>query len=417
MRYETRWDIVDEHLDAADSLVGLWEASLESARYDLDRVRTGPERRLLAHVDALTVGGEGVADDRLVPCIAEESGAPQVVAAALALLGGGLPHRVDWLLETLAATGEETKAAIVRALGLCDHPQLSACLLAAYRRAREASQRVPLLRALARRQVAVGAELESALRSTDAELVEAALEAAVNGAPRSALRLIESRLDAPEEATQRAALRAGLVLGSRYAWECCVHRAGAGSRDALTMVALVGDGPQHDWLARRVAAGSAAALWAAGFTGRVGCARACLDLLDDEELGPLAGEAFAAITGADPESDPLFEPGDDDDPTGLSRPDAAAVRSWWAANEPRFDARLQYLRGEAFDARTLVCALRSEPMRRREPLALELMIRTRGAAALATSAFTTTQLRQHTRLAGLPRLDRSRPYPRISWAA
>ena len=56
-----RWDIAKEHLDEAAFLRQLWEQSLCSPQYSLAEIAQGPEERMLAHLDALVLGGARVA--------------------------------------------------------------------------------------------------------------------------------------------------------------------------------------------------------------------------------------------------------------------------------------------------------------------------------------------------------------------
>src|SRR5262245_29573732 len=81
---QPRWDILEEHLDEAEFLWGMWEHALRAPNYDLDEVARGPEERLLAHLDGLVAGGPAVAPRLLVPAL--DAREPHRVAAAAAAL-------------------------------------------------------------------------------------------------------------------------------------------------------------------------------------------------------------------------------------------------------------------------------------------------------------------------------------------
>ena len=144
------------------------------------------------------------------------------------------------------------------------------------------------------------------------------------------------------------------------------------------------------------------ALWALGFAGTIEAAEAALGLIDDEELGALAGESFATITGA-PMAGALIKVGqtdntspaeieeDDDAPPpvvkpedDLPAPDGVRVRAWWekakAAKAADGTAALQpgrrYLQGQPLAVGPLRGAVEAGPTWRRRVWALELARRT-----------------------------------------
>jgi len=123
------WDIFEEHLDEAAFLWGQWERALDAANYTLAEVASGPEARLLAHLDALVLGGPEVAEELLLPALAgEEPGL--VAAAAWALVQaepaaheGGVDHQ-DAVIAALVGGGPPASAAIARALRLSPRADL-----------------------------------------------------------------------------------------------------------------------------------------------------------------------------------------------------------------------------------------------------------------------------------------------------
>ncbi|AKI98839.1 Hypothetical protein AA314_00466 [Archangium gephyra] len=139
--------------------------------------------------------------------------------------------------------------------------------------------------------------------------------------------------------------------------------------------------------------------------------------LEHQELAPLAGEAFSAITGLtlqdayvlekreESAQEPLPLEEEDLDADLTPRPEEAlpiphpeAVGAWWRENRGNFTPGQRYLRGRSFSMETLLGELRQGPMRRRHAHALELALRSQGACRLQTRAFTR---RQGTELARL----------------
>ncbi|HVG60016.1 MAG TPA: hypothetical protein VNA24_15775 [Hyalangium sp.] len=150
-------------------------------------------------------------------------------------------------------------------------------------------------------------------------------------------------------------------------------------------------------------------LWALGFSGHALAAKACLRWMGDDKAAALAGEAFSAITGLKLEEeyrkapkeagdalvpleqenlDAILVPGPE---ASLPVPALDPVDRWWQKARRDFERGTRYLRGNRFDAGTLLEAIEREPMRRRPVLALELAIRSRGAHLLQTRAFTRGQ--------------------------
>ncbi|WP_342376803.1 hypothetical protein NVS55_36290 [Myxococcus stipitatus] len=139
-------------------------------------------------------------------------------------------------------------------------------------------------------------------------------------------------------------------------------------------------------------------------------AEACLDWMDDEEFGPLAGEAFSAITGLIMEGRyrklppdveqliPLEEesldanlvPGPE---KSLPLPRAGAVEAWWHQARKNFERGVRYLRGTPVAGVVeLLTAFQHEPLRRQSGHAMEVAIRSRGAHLLQPRAFSRRQL-------------------------
>lgn len=59
----TLWDVVEEHIEEATFLYEVRQVSLTAPQSSLDQIRLGSEARLLAHLDALVVGGASCASE------------------------------------------------------------------------------------------------------------------------------------------------------------------------------------------------------------------------------------------------------------------------------------------------------------------------------------------------------------------
>jgi hypothetical protein len=78
----------------------------------------------------------------------------------------------------------------------------------------------------------------------------------------------------------------------------------------------------------------------------------------------------------------------------LPEPDVAGVAAWWRTHRSEFHQDARYLRGKALRLTELQTSLREGPARWRHVHALELALRSGGAARLSTRAFARTQRRQ-----------------------
>lgn len=440
------WEVVEEHLEEAAFLFEARALALDSPLYVLEDLISGPEERLLAHIDGLVVGGEQVATTLLAPSLedADAEEPTRAAAAALALLAAPAAGWAQRLLEGLCNTPDTPRLGIVEALAIADAPELDARLRAFFPKASADVQRT-LLPVLAARAIDPGRAMDDLLRDQDA-VVRAHAAMAARYADRTRYLGWLEHLTADVESTvSLAAIESGLVLGSRAAWAAAIALATKtreASRDALVWVAMLGEAEAVPAIAKRLEADppDANALFALGFSGRVEAAELCLAFVEHEEVGRVAAEAFVGITGLPRDEDeywvepPVPTPEDiqrsiesepppleedlaqdlvakpDDD---LPVPNPEAIRRWWADNRARFDARQRYIVGMPATTAALVRALRSEPLRRRHALATELACRTKGQAAVRSRSLGAAQRRQLEHAAGLPPIDANRPFSRI----
>lgn len=448
-----RWDIVEEHLDEAEFLFGQWDDALESSRV-FDRMASGIESRLLAHVDALAVGGAPVADRLLWPSLAADAESmPTAAVATLALVLATDVAALERVVATLATLepGAPAHAGIVHALVTAARPQQIARLASAAERGSDAT-RIALLPVLAARGgFAAGALLAwiDGLPNADApSLRELAARVALFCPRANALRVAERLVTDPEPQVAAAALRTAVIHGSGgayvHAFDIVRGKIPADAlvrRTAMECIAVCGEPPAIAALVERLAHDDARAdaIWALGFAGRVEPIDRLLSLLNDDDLGPLAAEAIVGITGIgrdDPRywsdapvgpaptgpeiAEPL--PAEDLDVPLVPTPEATlpsaeaeVFASAWAQHRARFDPRLRFHLGRALGhASAYADALALGTMRRRHTLALELAIRTRGVCVLGTRTMTGLQRAQLDTVAALGAIDGTRAFARIS---
>jgi uncharacterized protein (TIGR02270 family) len=408
------WDVQEEHLSETAFCLNVRERALLAWNRDLEALTQDLDERMVAHADALLVGGKPVMDELVRPVVEdpEQVDGPLVTAAALTMTMGDRAL-FESVLAAFATAAGKRSLAIGRALELTE--RLDANLrLAAYFDAAKPEAKLPWIRVLAARGHDFGRALHGMLSDKDPAMRAAGATAAINSDRAALLRGIEVLLDDPEPAVADAALHTGLVWGSPLAWSKLKKRA-LESKDpiqrthAVALVCALGE--------PNIAAGIATwlpdaerrpmALWGLGFCGRIEAADACLAWLGDKATCQLAGEAFAAITGLPLEDDrywlrpepeppselPPLEQDDldadltDDPAADLPIPNPEAIAKWWAEIRPRLDGRSRQMLGRAMTGESLIVGLRELTLRRREVTATELAVRSRGAARLDTRAF------------------------------
>jgi uncharacterized protein (TIGR02270 family) len=448
----------DRHLDEAEFLFGVLDAALDAPHYSLALVAQGPERRLLAHVDALIVAGPQVCERLLLPTLSDPSEDPTRVAAAtlalaeFAILSGQLgtqqgtqpdvlaalrvrgsypPQEVVWaqiLKLHDACESAPHRAAILRGLGACSSEALAVWVSAQLPGARgfALAGRIDLL---SDRRSGVE-KLADCLVDPHPAVARAAAQAAALSHDRALIDRLAPLGNSSDPEIRRAAIESALTHYIPGAWASALYWAFTDApspfrRRALIWVAALGDATVHAWLIKQLAdpPRRANVLWALGFCGRIAAVDAALEWLEDEQLGRLAGEVVTAIAGLPTDQAGCWrrppEPDEDQSLPALTHdrldadlvpaaedalpvPEPAGVRAWWSARRQRLDPRLRHLGGRPLTPAVLVEALHEGPMRRRHALALELAMRSGGQLQLRTRQTTT---RQRDQLAGLPDLQ------------
>ncbi len=402
-------DVVEEHLDEAAFLSSQWERSLASL-LTLDEVAAGPEARLLAHLDGLAVAG--VAAVREILASAPPDGGRAFAASLVAVEAG--PEGTAFVLSMLRGEVPAVRSGAALALALCTRPGLERELEPLVRSGEPALQ-AAALDALALRGQPPASPLRDLLASRDPAVRAAALRAARLAGPEGRIAVGPS-LDAPEPAVRDAAIVTGLVLGLADAYLAARRAVEAGAPEPgvpLLALAMSGDPVDLERIGAALRATDARpdALRALAASGWPGAADLALPFLDDDASARLAGEVVSCVAGlaiagpyALPEPVPPEEPipfVDEDldadvvptEDAELRLPDAFGVAGWWTRERARFDPAARYVSGKPLDPAAMVDALRSAPMRRRAPVALELAVRSGGAFQLETRTWARDQRR------------------------
>ncbi|MCY1031890.1 TIGR02270 family protein [Corallococcus sp. BB11-1] len=411
-----RWDVLEVHLDDAAFLSTQWDRALECSNRNLQRVKESVEQRLHSHLDALVVAGSKVAERMLRPARSHED--PEYIrAACMALLRSGTPRGLDSVLQTFLEGEPDMRKEAQRALELEGGEGLPRCLHLLLSHA-EPRILAAVLEVLRFRRIPLEASWKESLARVEAPDLQSALLRGACFAPQQEVRPAELRtaLQALDPAIREAALVLGLVRGQRIAWQACQQqldaRDGAGSMARL-LLAIGGEDKDIERLKSllQVPELRADVLWALGFSGRPAAAEACLPWMHDKAFANIAAEAFCSIVGLklegplakeqDPEDE---EPGPlEEDLDGEPRPGGAAaliapapeaVTSWWARARRGFDPTERYRNGAPTSARDLSTVLLGAPMRRRPPLALELLIRSQGRIGVEVRAWARLQWEQ-----------------------
>lgn len=425
------WDVVEEHLDEAEFLVEQWSAGARSPRYNLPTLQKTIEQRLAAHLDALVVNGEAVAERVLWPALEADAEAPpaRITAAVLALLlEPGVAARDRLLQRFSAATSEPVLAGLRLAMQLTARDDVDEPLRQTLYATVEPAAQAALLSVLAARRVNPGPILGPLLTSADPRLLQATLSAAAVAAAESGghRHVVEGHLSHGTPAVRAAALRTSFTWNLAAGNRACVSEARAGSPTALLLLGLLGGPAETTLLVSTLASEDLrrAVLFALGFTGRKEAAEACLSFVSAPEPGiaKVAAEAFAAITGFMAEQkaapveeaakeleEPTFEDEDEDGgdldagPVAddlpplaedlekdlalypedeLPAPDADALRRWWSAEASAFATNQRYLGGKPVSPDAVESALRQGSLRRAGPLISEVAIRSGGRVQL-----------------------------------
>ncbi len=423
------WDIVEDHFDELEFCVERFDWTLNDPRQDLERLSSGIEKRLLAHLDGMVVGGHAVIEQLLEPALADltPTEPARATALALVLVANGL---FDPMSVGLGHEAPEVRRAFVRAAGLFESPRLQQWARDRLRSTTRSEEQAALIDLLARGGLE-NPVIAWALRHPVSSVVAAGARAARYGDSHALLGDVEVLLDSPERLVRDAALLTCLASGSASAWATCERLAidpENSHAEAMALYAALGSTAHHDRLAQQVSRQThrAHALFALGFSGNPRQVPFLLEHVagPDEVLAKIAAQAVSTITGLDLSNGTFSaknagaEPKDgedaalpalDDEPDDLlpmpeeSLPDLdpTAVAGHWADAKDAFQPETRYLGGRPFGPKTALDYLEGSPLRRRHVIALAVAIRSGGRAWIDTRATTRMQRSQIARIRAL----------------
>jgi uncharacterized protein (TIGR02270 family) len=388
--------LMEEHLEEADFLWAQREEALQSRDYDLgDLVEL--EERLAAHVDALLLMG-APAWEMLLPLLTGDEEGERFAAACVALASGEKDKIAA--VEDALAGADAIPAGIAGALRHLAAPaaeQVAARLVTVP----QAVARAAAMDALSFRRTGPDPEaLGRALGDADPRVRAAAVTAAGRLRVRGLLMEVERALDAPEADVRRAALTAGLVLGSAAVPDRCRAAVDRGAEEADTAARLLGHLGDPGDLDRLVVAArdghSPAAAAALGWLGETACMPVLIALCGQAETGSQVVSAVARLTGADPEAEGLFveppaeapEEADEDDAAPEATPalDPERLATWWSGRAGDFEAGVRYRYGVSHDPERLRTDLAAAPLADRHGAALEMALAEPDGPWLETAA-------------------------------
>lgn len=418
-------DVLEEHLEEAEFLLGQWESASHSADHDLEELGETIERRLEAHLDALVLAGPGFADDFLNRELENEDEPRRAFVAARVILEIGDENRTESIFESAAHSRGALRENLTRALAACPPGRLAPI---AVRRLAESDPdpgRALCWEVLSEWGIAPDGDLLQLLASDDPILQEAGLFSARRLGRIDCLSAVDA-LRASEGEIAASAARTALVLGSEEAWSDLRERAGSDDADlsSLSAIALIGRPEEHELLATHLHSGRQieACVWLLAYAGTRRAGDLCAEMLstDDERVRRLAADALGWISGFDL-FDERFEsttpmqdesegelPTLEDEPTvlsldgvdGLPDIDVEAVRIAWLERREQIAPNERRILGRRESPEAIVAALRSAPLWRRHLVADELTLRTRGRAFCSTTAFSGRQSSQIRDLGG-----------------
>jgi uncharacterized protein (TIGR02270 family) len=424
------WDILEEHFDEAEFLFGQWEQALHSPRYTLGELASTVERRLEAHVDGLVVGGPDVAARLLDPNLANADEPAKATIAVLALLSECDTKTAARVLDVLQSSQGPLQEAIARGLVLTNSPLVDRLMLERFRASDLQPQNAILMETLTRRGVDTRERLPRCLRSSDQALVSSALDAVGRFGHREMLPEVESFFRAGESELRHRAVKTGLALSSRAAWDLCRQLAAGVPRvpdpEFTVFVAALGRPVDHQILYRQLENPQSLeqALWCLGFCGTLEAGDACVPYLQskDERVAKMAASSIAWLAGLDLNNTELRgvprEPAEDetlpaieedaldadlvlDGIDDLPVPHGEAIAQRWRENQGRLGQARRSIFGLPFSPGAIIAALDAGPLWRRHAVALELSVRTGGREHVSTTAFSSCQRRQMAALTGM----------------
>jgi uncharacterized protein (TIGR02270 family) len=389
--------IVEQHAANAAFLWHLRDQATGRPHYKLANLER-LDLRVEAHVDGLRIAGD--AGWEICAAALADGEAGELFAAALLAVER---HDLEGIARVLDASGGDPALSrgIVSALGWAPVEDVQSILPGLLDPGCPPALHCLGIAACAVNRLDPAQALDRAVRSEDSRLRNRAIEAAGELGRTDLLPVVKRHLDAEDDETRFRAGWSATLLGSAQAaaalWEI-VEAAGPRAEAALAMAVRRTDvstsGARLEALAGRLE-GLRAAVIGAGALGDPAHVAWIVRAMANPELGRIAGEAYAMITGVDLEDARLegrppegFAPGPSDDPVtedvamdpdeDLPWPDVDAVRAHWQESQAALTPGKRYFLGKPISPEWLRQVLRSGGQRRRAAAAIELALLTPG---------------------------------------
>lgn len=347
------WDVAWEHLYEAEFLWENWERALNAANLTPIEVAKRAEERLLAHIDALVLGGEPVRNRILIPTL-DDDRRGAVCAAALALLLSGQSKVVQ---EHIASADDIELPAICRAIGVCPDPSTAQWLKVQIEGGKVAEQRLaPMTDALCSQAITLVPEVvRQCFDSEDPSLQRAAAKAAVFvETPQTVIKHLEAAFTSESAEVRDAALISGALLQLESSYEASREAISEGIFSPAASLLLATRSAEHANLFKAAQTPSSetrlAALWALAYVGTVTAANICIEASSSEEFLSVALNSFYEITGCSL-----------DNRGTVDRSDAV---EWWQEHGRRFEESEMYCRGKLVRETSLAYRLSQSRMHR-----------------------------------------------------
>jgi uncharacterized protein (TIGR02270 family) len=364
--------IVAQHAEDASSQRGVRSVLLRAPHVNLLRLARLDER-LAASLDGLAVSG--AAADAVLRAMLDPPSAGVVFALAVGAIETHDEDTLDRLI-ALAAGLPDAWRGLLSAFGWVSAAQLRGTVQALL------GSKSPIRRALGLSAcrlhgVDAGAAIEAALRDGEPRVVEAGVRLAADLGRIDLVEPVRALIARADPDVASRASFSAVLLGDVTALPR-LSSVAMGEGDlplqALALVMLASDSDAAaEWLKQLAAdARDPAApivvrrrlVRAVGLLGDSQRVPWLIEVMRDDRLSQLAGEAFSLLTGADlaaldlerkpPENagaGPNEEPEDTDvaldEDESLPWPDVAAVQAWWRDNEQRFQTGARYFVGAA----------------------------------------------------------------------
>ena len=361
--------VLIEHFVGASE--ALRQALPSEGDHDQRALAEGPQAHWRANLDVLKLNGELAARLVLLPTLFDpEQSRARRFAAALALFNmkGG-----SGVLDAIEDFDRVCHGVVSSALAHIDDGVRAEGIVAMGSALTQGERRLDWLGVYATRAADPGRELiQELLASREPDELAMGLRLIpLHANARAFVGPIDRHLLSTKPAIRSAALVAGLALARPSAWMQCKQAARApdSPEPCLLLATLGGERDRSrliSWAKR--AAVPAYAGWALAVSGYPAAILASIEIaeggVDSVHEAAIAG--FNIATGA--EVDSWME-----------------AKDWWAVEGEGFEVGRRYLRGEPMTSTALAAELMRGSVRWREALALELLVRTRGAMKLPTA--------------------------------